>query len=197
MIRTKSVVACLAAQVLLSTTALTASAQTAGFALDRYDPAERGGDWFALESLDLRGHLRPAAGLVAEYAYRPLAIYNADNTVRQSLVQDSLVLHPGASLVLWERLRVGFDLPIYAWQDGQSGTLLGTTYGSPSENVGDLRLGADVRLYGVYGDPFTIAAGVQLFVPTGSRTDYTGDGVTRAEPRVSVAGQAGSFVYAA
>ena len=112
-------------------------------------------------------------------------------------MQDSLVLHPGANVVLWNRLRVGFNLPIYAWQDGQSGALLGSTYNAPSENVGDLRLGADVRLYGTYEGPFTLAAGVQLFAPTGSRNDFTGDGITRAEPRAMVAGRAGMFVYAA
>jgi outer membrane protein OmpA-like peptidoglycan-associated protein len=190
-------VAVAGAAALLSSIAFSARAQTQGFALDRFEPSERGSEWFVLESLDLRGHVRPAAGLIAEYAFRPLAIYNTDGTLRTSLVRDSLVLHPGASLVLWERLRVGFDLPVYAWQDGHTGALLGTTYQPPSENIGDLRLGADVRLYGVYGDPFTLAAGVQLFAPTGSRTDYTSDGVTRAEPRVLSAGQVGAFVYAA
>jgi hypothetical protein len=169
MIGTKRFSAAIAAQVLLATTAVTARAQTPGFAVDRFDPSERGSDWFAHESIDMRGHLRPAAGLVGEYSYRPLVIYNADNTVRASVVKDSLVLHPGATLVLWDRLRVGFDLPVYAWQDGVTGSLLGTTYTSPSENVGDLRLGADVRIVGVYGDPFTLAAGAQLYVPTGSR----------------------------
>jgi outer membrane protein OmpA-like peptidoglycan-associated protein len=182
---------------LLWASARPAAAQTPGFAIDRFDPAERGSDWLALESLDLRGHVRPAAGLVAEYAYRPLAVYNADGSLRSAVVQDSLVLHPGGSLVLWDRLRVGLDLPVYAFQDGQAGTLSGTTYKAPSENIGDIRIGADVRLLGVYGDPITVAAGAQLFVPTGSQTDYTGDGVTRFEPRVLAAGQIGHFVYAA
>src|SRR5258708_6714379 len=76
-----------------------ARAQAQGFALDRFDPSERGSDWFVLDSLDLRGHKRPAAGLVLEYAYLPLAVYNADGSLRSKLVQDSLVLHPGASIV--------------------------------------------------------------------------------------------------
>src|SRR6516164_6845357 len=93
-----------AVQLLLSTVTFNARAQSQGFALDRFEPSERGSDWFVLESLDLRGHVRPAAGLVAEYAFRPLAVYNADGTVRASIVRDSLVLHPGATLVLWNRL---------------------------------------------------------------------------------------------
>src|SRR5262249_53117703 len=110
MIRTKSLAAALGAAALFSSLSTTAGAQPPGFAVDRFDPSERGSDWFVLESLDFRGHLRPAAGMVVEYGYRPLAIYNGDGTVRSNLVQDSLVLHPGASLVLWDQLRVGFDL---------------------------------------------------------------------------------------
>ncbi|MGH7295325.1 MAG: hypothetical protein ACRELB_10340, partial [Polyangiaceae bacterium] len=195
--KTKSHVAALATLTLLTAAPLDALAQTQGFAVDRFEPSERGSDWMALDSLDLRGHVRPAAGLVAEYAYRPLVIYNADNSVRESIVRNSLVLHPGASLVLWDRLRVAFDLPVYAYQFGHTGTLAGTTYSPPSENVGDLRLGADARIYGSYGDAFTLAGGVQLYVPTGSRADYTSDGVARAEPRALAAGQIGPFVYAA
>lgn len=197
MVGTKYFAVALGVVGILGTTARVAGAQTPGFAIDRFDPAERGSDWLVLESLDLRGHLRPAAGLLAEYSYRPLAVYNGDGSLRSAVVQDSLVLHPGASVVLWDRLRGALDLPIYAWQDGQTSTLSGSTYASPSENVGDLRIGADVRLLGVYGDRFTLATGAQLFVPTGSRSDYTGDGVTRVEPRVLAAGEIHPFVYAA
>ncbi|HEY2509640.1 MAG TPA: OmpA family protein [Polyangiaceae bacterium] len=196
MTKTNRYVAALGALALLSATEAQAHAQTPGFAVDRFEPSERGSDWFALDSLDLRGHVRPALGLVAEYSYRPLVIYNSDDSVRESIVRNSLVLHPGGSLVLWDRLRVGFDLPVYAYQFGHTGTLAGTTYQPPSEGVGDLRLGADARIYGKYDDAFTLAGGVQLFVPTGSRADYTSDGVTRAEPRVLAAGRVGAFVYA-
>ncbi|MGH7434932.1 MAG: hypothetical protein ACRENE_04595, partial [Polyangiaceae bacterium] len=158
-----------------------AAAQSKGFALDRFDPSERGSDWFVLDSLDFRGHERPAAGLVLEYAYLPLAVYNADGSLRSKLVQDSLVVHPGASIVMWDRYRAGFDLPIYAWQDGQTSSLGTSTFKSPSENIGDLRLGVDARIYGTYGDVFTLAGGFGLYVPTGSRSDFTGDGITRFE----------------
>jgi hypothetical protein len=142
MVGTKYVAVALGVLGLSSTVALPARAQTPGFAIDRFDPAERGSDWLVLESLDLRGHERPAVGLVAEYAYRPLVVYNADGSLRSSVVRDSLVLHPGASIVLWERLRAGLDLPVYAFQDGHTGRLSGTTYPPPSENIGDIRVGA-------------------------------------------------------
>ncbi len=47
-----------AAVALLALLPSTAWAQSGGFAIDRFDPAERGSDWFAADSLDLRGHGR-------------------------------------------------------------------------------------------------------------------------------------------
>ncbi len=178
----------------------TAEAQQAtGFGINRFEPSERGSDWFVLESLDLRGHGRPAIGLVAEYQYRPLVIYNGDGSVRSALVSDVLVLHPGASVVLWDRLRLGFNLPIQAYATGDSGTLSGVTYRAPSnaQALGDLRLGADVRLFGEYGEAITGAIGVQAGLPTGDRDSYSGDGALRLAPRALIAGDIGDFAYAA
>lgn len=176
-----------------------ARAQTAeGFALERVNVSERGSDWFANDSIDLRGHVRPAVGIVADYAHRPLVLYNADGSTRAALVRDELVLHPGASLNLWSRVRVGFDLPVIAAQAGDAGTANGVTFAAGDKpGVGDLRLGADVRLVGIYGDAFTLAAGTQLFLPTGKASTYAGDGAVRLLPRVQAAGDVGAFAYAA
>jgi len=54
-----------------------------------------------------------------------------------------------------------------------------------------------VELLGKYGDPFTLAAGVQLFAPTGDRDNFTSDGTFRAQPRLLAAGHIGLFTYAA
>src|SRR4051812_25157863 len=43
-----------------------------GFSVNRFEPSERGSDWFTNESLDLRGAVRPAFGVVGDYQYRPL-----------------------------------------------------------------------------------------------------------------------------
>ncbi len=66
----------------------------------------------------------------------------------------------------------------------------------PSEQgIGDLRLGADVRLFGEYGGVATGAIGLQVWAPTGSREQYTSDGEWRIRPRAMVAGDIGMFVY--
>ncbi len=176
-----------------------ADAQSTGFALDRFEPADRGSDWFVLDSLDLHGHKRFALGATASWGYRPLAIYNDDGSVRSAIVEHQVFLHPGASLMLWDRLRVSASLPVGLYTTGDAGTLGGRTYAPPSsdQTIGDLRLGADARLLGTYGSPFRLAFGVHFFAPTGSRGAYSGDGAVRIVPRVLAAGDIGIFTYAA
>src|ERR1019366_7871732 len=86
-----------------------AHAQAQGFAVDQFEPSERGSDWFSVESLDLRGSLRPAIGVVMDGAYRPLVVYAPDGTIERSIVRNQIFAHAGASLVLWDRLRVGVE----------------------------------------------------------------------------------------
>lgn len=191
----------LAVVVLLLGTGRRAAAQpvATGLALDRFDPAERGSEWFVLDTLDLRGRVRPAIGADFDWGHEPLVLYNANGQQVGSVVSDQVFVHVGASLVLWDRLRLGFNLPIAILQSGNGATLASVTYPAPtSPAVGDLRLGADVRLIGRYRSPFTLAAGASLYLPTGSQNDYTSDGVVRAVvPHVNVAGEIGVFAYAA
>jgi len=175
-----------------------ALAQSSGFALDRFDPAPAGSEWFALDSLDLRGNLRPAGGLVGDYAYKPLVIYNTDGSERSAIVQEQLFLHVAASVVLADRVRLAMNLPVAALQDGSGGTVNGFSVQAPTKPaLGDLRLDADARLLGTNGEPFTFALGAQLFLPTGDRDLFAGDGGVRVAPHLLAAGEVGWFAYAA
>ena len=175
-----------------------AFAQQPGFSLNRFDPAERGSEWFAQDSLDLRGHLRPAIGVTGDWSHRPLVAYAPDGSERVALVKNQVFVHVGASLVLLDRMRFGVNVPIAVFQQGETARIGTTTY-SPAEKatIGDVRVGGDVRLVGEYGSPFTLAFGVQVFLPTGTREQWTGDGRVRVVPRAQVAGDIGPFVYAA
>lgn len=175
-----------------------ASAQ--GFSLNRFEPAERGSRWFVLDHLDLRGHLRPAVGLTLDYQYQPLALkQGADKDVRTAVVGHVVTTHAGANVVLWDRLRLGASLPILLYNEGEPATLRGRTIGAPADaqGVGDLRFGADLRLFGAADGPVTMALGGRLWIPTGSPASYTGDGFVRGGPRASIAGKIALFVYAA
>ncbi len=175
-------------------------AQSDGFSLNRFDPSERGSDWFSVESLDLRGHARPALGVVFDYAHKPLVYYNRQTGDEEFvLVRNQLFAHLGGSVVLWERLRLGANLPIALMNNGDTLALRGggTFESSHGAGVGDLRLGADVRLLGEYRSPFSLAAGLQAHLPTGKQEAFTGDGKVRiVVPRLLAAGDISKFAYA-
>src|SRR5262249_42646447 len=182
----------------LGLVALAGVARAQGFALDRFEPSERGSEWFANESLDLRGNLRPSAGVIVDYAYRPLVVYNPDGTVRTSVVRDQLFGHLGGAVNLWDRVRLAVSIPVAVYQFGHDGDANGVTLPAPaSEDVGDIRLGLDARILGEYGDAFTLAVGVQTYIPSGRKESYTGDETLRVGPRALAAGEYGPLVYAA
>lgn len=188
-----------AATLLSSCLTLVAHAQStvSGFSIDRFEPSERGSEWFALDSLDLRGRVRGAAGLIADYGYKPLVYYDADGKEVGTLVKHQLFLHAGASLIVGERLRLSVNLPFAALVKGDDG-LAGTQQFTVDEGValGDLRLSADLRLFGKYRGPITGALGLSVWAPTGGRRAFAGDGKVRVAPHVALAGELARFNYA-
>jgi len=188
---------CAAAITLLACNS--ARAQQRGYSLNVLEISERGSEWFASDSLDLRGHVRPAIGVVADWAYRPLTARNSGNDRVLSIVRNQFVLHAGASLVLLDRLRLAVNIPIQPLVDGRAATVGGVSVEPPGDggSIGDIRLGADVRLFGVHGDPITGAVGLQVSLPSGDRDTYSGDGQARISPRFLLAGELDAFVYAA
>jgi outer membrane protein OmpA-like peptidoglycan-associated protein len=186
------------ALALLALLPSTARAQSAGFAINRFDPAERGSDWFAADSLDLRGHGRVMLGATGDFSEKPLVLYDRDGDEQKAIIKHQLFVHLGGSVVLWERLRLGMNLPVLAYQAGQRGTVQGTRFeAEEGAAVGDLRLAADVRLVGSYRSPFSLAGGVAVFAPTGKQEAFAGDGKLRVLPRLLLAGDIGNLVYAA
>ena len=174
-------------------------AQNRGFAVNRFEPSERGSDWFVMESLDLRGKARPALGIVGDYQNRPLAIYDTNGDLRSAVVRHMLTLHLGGALVLGDRLRLAASVPIVPYAEGEQGRLDGVTYDPPASSTtfGDLRIGVDLRLFGRVDSPLTAAFGFQAWAPTGDRASYTSDRTFRIAPRLLAAGSLGAFTYAA
>ncbi|HEX3345830.1 MAG TPA: hypothetical protein VHS09_14700, partial [Polyangiaceae bacterium] len=170
-----------------------------GFRVDTFNPSERGSEWFALDTLDLRGSLRPAVGVVAEYAAHPFVLKNADGSNGPVIVSQQMYLHAGASLVLLDSFRFGVDVPFAAVNSGGSGTSgRGNTYVGPQDSaMGDVRLSGDLRILGHYGSPFELGVGGQFFVPSGTSDQYTGDDLSHGIVRLAAAGEAGAFVWAA
>ena len=176
-------------------------AQAQGFAINRFEPAERGSDWFVGESLDFRGEPSVAAGAVFDWAYAPLVLRGMGSPFGSSsrtVITDQILMHAGAAAVLGDRFRFALDLPVVLYQHGQALSGGASAGRAPDgARVGDLRLSSDVRLLGHYGSVFTSAVGAQVYLPTGSQASYTSDGTVRVTPRLLVAGDGEGLAYAA
>jgi OOP family OmpA-OmpF porin len=172
--------------------------QRTGFAIDRFEPSERGSQFFVVDNLDLRGAARPALGAVLDYSYKPLVKYDLNGNERSALVRHQTWVHLGGSIVLADRLRLGLNVPVAVYQDGDTTALNGETF-KPSDKpaIGDIRLAADLRLVGTKTDPFTLAFGVRAWAPTGPREQFAGDGSFRVAPQLLAAGDLGVLTYAA
>lgn len=169
-----------------------------GFGLNRFDPSERGSYWFSADSLDLRGQNRWALGVVADWAHEPLVLTDEEGNSVASVIEDQFFVHAGLSVTLAERVRFGLNLPVLLYQEG-SEVLgpTGTIRPSSDATIGELRLSADVRLFGELNDPATLSLGARAYFPTGSRAAFTTDGVFSMLPQLQLAGRVSSFVYAA
>lgn len=168
-------------------------------ALNRFEPAEPGSRWFAADSLDLTGDRRLAVGVVTDWAHKPLIAYGADGEPLDILSRDQLFVHARGSVVVVDGVRVGLNVPLLVYQAGSPLELSdgGTYQVREGAALGDVRLSGDLRVLGREGEAFTAAGGLVLYLPTGSRAALAGENQPRFMPRFQVAGELGSFVYAA
>ncbi len=162
--------------------------------LERFQPAVPGDAMFGVPSPAVGGHLEPRAAIIADYSYLPLSIQ--DGSTRTPIVADQLFLHAAVSFALFDRVLLSADMPFAVFQTGDSPAVDDVTFNSPNEaQLGDLRLGARLRLYGDFWDPFQLGVGGYIFAPTGPSDSYAADGAVRGEPHVLLGGRAEHFVY--
>src|SRR6185369_6072482 len=104
----------------------------------------------------MRGHLRPAAGVLAEWSHKPLVLYDKDGNETAAIVKNQLFVHFGGSINILDTLRISLDLPLAALNSGDEGSVDAAdksvlTYPAPNGRpLGDLRLSAAYRLFGTY-----------------------------------------------
>lgn len=188
----------LLALVLFTGSHAQAAVAAPGVSLDTFHTAAAGSDWFTTDSLDFRGWLRPDLRALLDYANAPLVLYNANGTRHSTAVTDQLFLNIGGSLVFLDRFRFSLNLPVGVFQKGNA-TSIGGTRINPRGwgGLGDLRLSGDVRIFGEYHGHVTLAAGVDVYLPTGSQANLLGDGSVNVIPHLAVAGKISLFEYAA
>jgi OOP family OmpA-OmpF porin len=173
-----------------------------GWSLDRHDPSPAGDVFFVAEHPWYSSARVVAAGAVLTHALTPLALtrdYADGTTRRDAIVAGMLVAHTLVAASAFDRVALHLDLPLSLHQSGVADPTQSSRL-APADgaNVGDLRVGTRVRLFGhADRDRFSLHLGVGVAVPTGNRDVNTGDGTTRVEPRVIAAGRASSVRWSA
>ncbi len=189
----------LGAALALAAASAAPAASAQGIALDRFDPAPAGDRMFGVPSPFAAGGLTPHVMLLADYAHNPLVLRTEPgNSTVGNIVSGQLFLHLDGGLSLWNRVYINLDVPVALYQAGGSPTIEGQTFASPSKvQFGDLRIGARVRLFGEYYDPFQIAISGYVWAPTGSASAYVGDGKVRGLPQLVIGGHTDRIVWSA
>ncbi|WP_081865790.1 OmpA family protein [Chondromyces apiculatus] len=166
-----------------------------GFALSRFHPAPAGDRMFGVPSPSTAGDLTPHLMLLGDYAQEPLVLRSSEGGDQGALVGSQVLLHLNASLALWKRITLNVNMP-FAFTSGSEGAAGGTALPAPSgAALGDLRLGVRGTLFGGYFDPFQIAIGGYVWVPTGDREGYAGDGGVRGAPQLIVGGRIARVIW--
>ncbi|WP_438016681.1 OmpA family protein [Sorangium sp. So ce315] len=194
--RSSSVAAAASAAVLLTLAGASRGQTTGGFALDRFEPAPAGDVFFGVPSPAAPGHLAPGAYVMLDYSHRPIRFRSGGEPSAASevdVVASQTFLRLDASLALWDRLLLSVDAPLAVAQGGDDPGLPGTRFTELTAPVlGDVRLGARLRLLGEDAGPIQLGIGGYLFAPTGSPAQYTGDPAARGNLHASLGGRIGA-----
>ena len=140
-----------------------------GFELNRYQPTAAGEWSFAVDHPWYSSTRYFAAGVTLNYAHQPLVTGTQDaNGVfsqTQSLIDHHFIAHVDLAGSFLDRVLITASLPIVLASSGDPQFASGAS-------VGDPRIGAKVRLYGQpYQSPFSLSAGLDLWVPLRAMTD--------------------------
>ncbi|PIE19909.1 MAG: hypothetical protein CSA65_00230 [Proteobacteria bacterium] len=163
-----------------------AEAQQIKIPLVQFRPAASPLNFYVTEGGKTLPHLSFSAGLYLHYAHRPLQITDRLTNDRVADVVDyRLDMDLMVAMGFWDRLELGVVLPVTLAQDGDP-ALIGAAAGSSlGAGLGDLRLIPKVRIF--TWSVLTLAAAVEVSLPTGSRVDLLGDEGVTVAPRGIVA----------
>lgn len=154
----------------------------AAIALDRFEPPPPGSSLFAVADPSVQGRFTPTAAMTMTYANAPLVLVRdpAHRDASSPVVGHQLLLHLQTALQLARRFELGLDVPLVLSQGGDSPTLSGVRYDSPSgAALGDLRVTGRLAL--IQQKHLRPAVGVlaTTWFPTGDDAAYSGAGQTR------------------
>ncbi|MBS1118499.1 MAG: outer membrane protein OmpA, partial [Deltaproteobacteria bacterium] len=161
----------------------TASADSIGFQLNRFEPAPAGDGYFGVEAPWYRSSRLFAGGLTFDYAHNLLVASNG------SPIESAIAGHLDLAAALSDRLAFSFSLPLVLSESGTSMFGVGPT----GAVAGDPRIGARVRLYRL-GDKLSLSGSLFVWVPIGGEGKHTGDAHVRVMPKISAGGALSSRI---
>jgi OmpA-OmpF porin, OOP family len=165
-----------------------------GFALNKFDPAPAGDPFFGVQSAYVYKDTRPSFVIIGDYAHSPLVLRRRDGEEVGKLVSDQLLLHANASISVAGRVLFHADVPIAVVNEGAQQATLAAPTGAA---FGDIRLGGRLRLLGEFRDPFGLAIATSVWLPSGSRDAYMGEGRARVLPSLIGAGRIADVIWSA
>lgn len=165
-----------------------------GFSLLRFEPAPAGDRFFGVRDAYVPGNpsSRFRLAVIGNVPVAPL-LSRTDNSTGNTadVVKRQFITHLNASLIATRWLMFNADLP---WVVSQSGDGASAPSGT---TLGDTRLGARFGVLGGENKSISFAPSLDVWLPTGSKENLTGDGRVRVQPMMNVGGRSGFFVWSA
>lgn len=167
--------------------------------LPKFAPSVAGDRFFGVPSPYAAGEATFHAMALLDYAREPLVLVRDDGDGEESLgsiVSDQMFVHVGLAFSIIDRFNLNVDMPFAVLSNGDATSAGGFDFAAPSgAAIGDLRLGARVRLFGEYHEPFQLGVGGYVWVPTGADDSYVSDGNVRGQPQLLLGGRADRFIW--
>jgi outer membrane protein OmpA-like peptidoglycan-associated protein len=154
------------------------------FSVLRMRPAASPLNYYNTEGAKTLPHLSPSVGLYLHYDHDPLQV--RDDATGESLYDEvsyQLNMELLAAIGFWDRLELGFALPVTLTQDEGDRPAAAGGSRSLTGGIGDLRLIPKVRLF-TFG-PLSAAVAVSIELPTGNNDNFLGDDGVGVDPRVA------------
>lgn len=166
----------------------TGRAEAQSFRLNRFRAAERPDDGFGVRRLGMLEHLQLSGLITADYAHDPLVLESvgSERVERARVVRHQLTLSLDVALALYRRLLVFTKLdliPVLSGPPLEEGLPLARASGG---GVGDLSLGARVRIVGEADDFFALGIQAALITPTARGGAYRGEEGVAVRPELLV-----------
>jgi OOP family OmpA-OmpF porin len=178
----------LAIAVAVASLASVRAARADGFALERYEPTPAG-SWFVAVQQPWYSSTRYfAAGLTLDYGHNPLLGGTFDPRFHETvaIVEHQLVGHVDVAGSFLDRVQLSLSLPVVLMERGTPAFGASPLGGAA---VGDVRLGAMVRLFGQPDrSRVSLHVGGYLWIPVGTNGDHAGDQTARGLPELIASG---------